>query len=192
MRSIARPYVLVPLLLFTLSIVFCLPKPRPILFALVIGLLANINAHAAILSCVFALLYLLEYWHRKRATPLALRPILIGGGLFAALCLVSVLTAFPAPDAMVVPNATGKVKQGRPLLRRLLPPEQMPASAPPLDPSLQDLAQLRDARWRQAQNLPPLTPLTALAVPPSEGALPCVSSRSMSHSFLSPNRTFSA
>ncbi len=141
---IARPYVLAPLLLFTLAIVYSLPKPRPILFALVAGLLANINAHAGILSCVFALLYLYDLYRRHElALPSLRRHTALAAALFTVLCCLSVIVAYPAPDAMVVPTATGKIKKANPLLRRLLPPEQMPSSAPPLDPSLDEVAQMR-------------------------------------------------
>lgn len=150
---IARPYVLFPLLLFTLCILYCLGKPRPVLFALVAGLLANINAHAGILSCLFTLLYLHElYQRRELEAPQGRRRVALAAGVFVALCAGSVIAAFPAPDAMVVPTATGHVKQANPLLVRLLPPEPMPASAPPLDPSLEEAARIRAAQeWMRTQ-----------------------------------------
>ena len=134
---VARPYVLYPLLVFTLCIVYSLRKPRPILFALIAGILANINAHVAILSCVFAVLYLAErYRHRQNATPKLRRNLLVAACLFVSFCAASVVVAFPAPDAMVVPVATGKVKKANPFLVRLIPPEVMPVSAPALDAPL--------------------------------------------------------
>lgn len=140
---IARPYVLYPLFLFTLCVLYCLQKPRPVLFGVVAGLLVNINAHAGMLSCVFAALYLHDVLRRADAAPQLKRGLLGATGVFVALCAVSVLSAFPAPDAMVVPVATGHVKKASPALVKLLPPERMPDGAPPLDPPLSDAAAAR-------------------------------------------------
>lgn len=156
---IARPYVLFPLLMFLLCIVYSLAKPRPVLFALIAGLLANINAHAAIMSCLFAALYLWELYRKRDSTaPEIKRQVAVAACLFVSLCMLSVAVAFPAPDAMVVPSATGHMRPANPVLLRLLPPETMPASAPPLDPPLDETASSGNVA---------AVPATASSLPPT-------------------------
>ena len=143
---VARPYALYPLFLFTLCTVYCLRKPRPVLFGVVAGMLANINAHAGILACVFAALYLYDVLRRADTGQQIERHLVAATAVFVALCSISVLSAFPAPDAMVVPVATGHVKKASPWRVKLLPPERMPVGAPPLDPPLGDLTSMREGK----------------------------------------------
>src|SRR5260370_13187007 len=67
--AIARPYVLFTGLLFTLCILFNLRQPRPVLFGLVAGLLANIILHSAILPGMFSLLYVSELYRLRQQSP---------------------------------------------------------------------------------------------------------------------------
>ena len=157
--AIARPYVLFPLLLFTLCILYSVREPRPILFAVTAGLLVNINLHAGIITCVFALLYLGELRQNRTSASGELQGrVVIGTAVFLMFCVLSVFTAFPAPDAMVKPAATGKVKRPHSLLSRLIPPEQMPASAPPLDPPLNEVAVSQANLGPRSAASPTLTP----------------------------------
>lgn len=93
---VARSYSLVPLLAFALCALAGARKPRPLLFALVAGLLAN-----TALICFFLALGLsLVYWLRRvRPEPQtgAAKP-LAAAALLAAFCLLAVYTAVPAPD----------------------------------------------------------------------------------------------
>ena len=148
---IARPYVLFPLLLFALCITYSLQKSRPVLFAFLAGLLVNINLHAAVLGCLFAILYFVElYRTHEPIAPHPKRRVAVAVSLFLIFCGLSVLSAFPAPDAMVKPVATGRVKTPNRLLVQLIPLERMPASAPPLDPPLNGVTSLS-----AAQSAPP-------------------------------------
>ena len=141
--AIARPYVLFTGLLFTLCILFILRKPRPLLFGLVAGLLANISLHSAILAGMFSLLYVYELCRLRRQSPgrVAARRVAAGAGLFVLFLLCAGAVAVPAPDATVSfrPNET-VVKPNallpNTLLMRLIPEERLPSSAPPLDAPL--------------------------------------------------------
>jgi hypothetical protein len=136
---IARPYALFPLLLFALCVVYTLKRPRPILFALVAGLMANISLHAAMLAGFFALLYLRElYWPPKNSTAAfrvrpARRTVVLAVSLFLAFAIFSAVVAAPAPDVCTdgyVGDTTGKTY---PWLRNFIPTQRLPVGAPPLD-----------------------------------------------------------
>jgi hypothetical protein len=136
---VARPYALFPLLLFALCVVYTLKQPRPILFALLAGLMANISLHAAMLASFFALLYLRElYWPPRNSTAsFRVRPerrrVVLAVSLFLAFAIFSAVVAAPAPDVCTdgyVGDTTGKTY---PWLRKLIPTQHLPSGAPPLD-----------------------------------------------------------
>jgi len=136
---IARPYALFPFLLFALCILYTLKRPRPILFALVAGLMANISLHAAMLASFFALIYLRElYWPpmnsiaRFRVRP-PRRQAVLAVSLFLGFAIFSAVVAAPAPDVCTdgyVGDTTGRTY---PWLRKLIPTQHLPPGAPPLD-----------------------------------------------------------
>src|ERR1700694_2583137 len=132
---VARPYVLFTGLLFTLCILFNLEKPRPVLFGLVAGLLANISLHAAILAGMFSLLYVYELYRLRQQSPgrVAPRSVAAGAGLFVLFLLCAAAVAFPAADATVSFRPNETVVKPNALLMRLIPEERLPPSAPPLD-----------------------------------------------------------
>jgi hypothetical protein len=136
---IARPYALFPFLLFALCVVYTLKRPKPILFALIAGVMANISLHAAMLASFFALLYLRElYWPPPNSTASfrlkpARRTVLGAVSIFLAFAIFSAVVAAPAPDVCTdgyVGDTTGKTY---PELRRFIPTQQLPKGAPPLD-----------------------------------------------------------
>jgi hypothetical protein len=135
---IARPYVMVPVLIFTLCILFTLDRPRPVLFGLVAGLLANVGLHAEIAAGVFSLLYLQQLYRVRRTWPRGVtwRRVAAGGVVFAGLCLCAAAVAFPAADANTAYALTKTAVRPNALLLRLVPEESLPPSAPPLDPIL--------------------------------------------------------
>jgi len=135
---VARPYVMFPALLFTLCIMFTLRKPRPVLFGLIAGLLANISLHAAIAAGIFALLYLYElYRPRQRSTErVNSRRVAAGAALFVALSLCSAAVAFPAADAATALCAGKTLVKPNAILLKLVPEDRLPTSAPPLDAPL--------------------------------------------------------
>jgi hypothetical protein len=135
---IARPYVLVAPLIFLLCILFNLEHTRPILFALVAGLMANLSFHAAMLAGFFSLLYLHRLYGkqaRPESRPMR-RQITAALSLFTLLALFSAAVAFPAPDVATDAYAGDTSGTTHPFLRKLIPTQSLPAAAPPLDPFL--------------------------------------------------------
>lgn len=94
---VARSYVLVPLLLFGVAAVW---GRNPILIAVLLGLLANVSAHAAAISCGFAFAYGLEQ-HRKAArgesVPKA-ASLWIAAVVLFFMYAIAIWTAFPPRD----------------------------------------------------------------------------------------------
>ena len=134
---IARPYTLFALLLFLLAIVYPLSKPRPILFALIAGLLANLSFHAAIIAGIFALLYLYDLLRRR--SPASKPPagrILAASGLLLIFMFLSAAAAFPAPDVATDGSPGDTSGTSHPFLRELIPPDHLPPGAPPIDAPL--------------------------------------------------------
>lgn len=133
---IARPYVLFPLLMFGLCIAYTMPRPKPILFALIAGLMVNLSLHAAILSGLFSVLYLYRLMSVPRTSPnrVPRRGLAAAMGLFCLLSLFSVAVAFPAPDT-VIASASESASPGKlhAILLKLLPEQHLPPSALPLD-----------------------------------------------------------
>jgi hypothetical protein len=132
---VARPYVMYPALLFTLCIVFTMRKPRPVLFGLIAGLLANISLHAAIVAGIFALLYLYElYQSTQHSTKrVSFRQVAAGFGLFVVLSLCSASVAFPTSDAATAFSSGKSLVKPNAILLKLVPEDRLPLGAPPLD-----------------------------------------------------------
>ena len=100
---VARSYVLFPLLGFLVAHVYRVQKPRPVLMAVLLGLLANVSVHGTIVALAFAALYVLKLRQDRTAsetatpTPQTLRlaaAIFTGSILFVAVCL------WPAADSL--------------------------------------------------------------------------------------------
>jgi hypothetical protein len=136
--AIARPYALFPLLLFLLCILFTAQRPRPILFAVVAGLLANLGLHAAMLAGLFALLYLFQIMRDPSKRSVSPRLALASAAAVFLLFLVcSIAVALPAADVVLAGDSTHTTFSGlASLLARITPPERLPAGAPALDPPL--------------------------------------------------------
>ncbi|WP_263366831.1 hypothetical protein [Edaphobacter bradus] len=93
---VARGYVLVPLLMFALAIVW---RRSPIFLALLLGLLGNIALHVAVLSGGFALVYILELRREGRLQPR--KPLLIAAAVLLALYAFAIYTALPPHDVFL-------------------------------------------------------------------------------------------
>ncbi len=132
---IARPYVLFPALLFALAAVYRSTRPRPLLFAVVAGLLANVGLHAAILAGIFALLYVYDLYRLARRAPGAvqIRTVAAAALLLTLFFALSAAVAAPAPD---VAFAAGSITHAAALPG--IAAERLPAKAPPLDPPFAD------------------------------------------------------
>jgi hypothetical protein len=93
---VARSYALPVLLLPLAASVRCGPRPRPILYAILLGLIANTSAHAFLLAAALAGQFAWDerrtLLDRRRVEPwLAL-------GVFGALACAAAVQAWPSPD----------------------------------------------------------------------------------------------
>jgi hypothetical protein len=96
---IARSYVLVPLLLFTLATLWTKRFQQPVAVAVTLGLLANVALHAAMLSAGFAAIYALEwYWQKNNELLLPARRLSGPALLLCTFYAIAILTARPAKD----------------------------------------------------------------------------------------------
>ena len=146
---IARPYTLFSALTFLLCILYTQRSPRPILFALVAGVLANIGLHAAVLAGVFCLIYL-SHLRRYRQSAAGARDkpavsparVVTAGLLFSAFAVASLAVAVPAADVVIAGNPTRTIAKPASLLAKIAPPERLPQGAPPLDEAL-DLGSIK-------------------------------------------------
>lgn len=92
---VARSYVLIPLLLFSLAIVW--KKQNALIPALLLGLLANVSFHSAAVSFGLAITYYLESI-RAQEKP---RHRTAAAIIFLVLAAIAMLTVLPGPRDMV-------------------------------------------------------------------------------------------
>lgn len=94
---VARNYVLIPLLLFGVAAVW---KRKPIYVGLLLGLLANVASHAAVIAGGFAWAYALEQrrYAIQSEKPANWKRFRLAALVFVVLCAIAVLTAFPTHD----------------------------------------------------------------------------------------------
>jgi hypothetical protein len=134
---IARPYALFPLLTFGLCTAYTLPRPRPVLVALLAGLMVNVSLHSAIFGGLFALLYLAELLPGMKTSPgpAPMRKLMTAMGVFVVLSGLAVAVAAPAPDVAFadITERTSKSKVHM-LLEKMIPEQHLPPNALPLDP----------------------------------------------------------
>jgi hypothetical protein len=100
---VARSYVLVPLLLFGVALVW--RHRNPILLALLLGLLGNLALHVLAISVGFALVYFLEIWLGYRERP-DTRKLFIAASLLIILYGFAIWTVLPLPSDIVIPSQT--------------------------------------------------------------------------------------
>lgn len=91
---VARSYVLVPVFLFAASYLW---KRNPIVIAVLLGLLANLAAHATIIAVSMAVIYVLDRRHRDWPRKTLLQALLV----LVAACALALWTAYPAPDVVI-------------------------------------------------------------------------------------------
>ena len=93
---VARSYVLMPLLLYLIALSW---KKSPLILALLLGLLANVELHATVISGALAVVYVIEivrnrgerksyHWHQ----------LLWSAGILLGFWAFAVWTALPPPD----------------------------------------------------------------------------------------------
>ncbi|MGA3373193.1 MAG: hypothetical protein ABSC48_15675 [Terracidiphilus sp.] len=92
----ARSYVLVPILLYLIALRW---KKSPLVLALLLGLLANVALHAAVISAGLALVYLIEQLQNRGAlNPRRRRQFWWAGLLLLSFWTFALWTAWPPRD----------------------------------------------------------------------------------------------
>jgi hypothetical protein len=87
---VARSYVLVPLLLFLCAYFWPQRFERPLLISLLLGLLANVVLHAAVIAAGLAIVLAVELWLKGKAA----RANIDRKRVFAAAVLLSAFYCF--------------------------------------------------------------------------------------------------
>jgi hypothetical protein len=105
---VARNYVLVPLLLFSIAALW---KRSPTFVALLLGLLANVAGHAAAIAIGFSLLYWIE---QRNAITRAQRWKC--AGIFGAMLTLAIWTIMPPHDVYVATYHSSGSESTPPLL----------------------------------------------------------------------------
>lgn len=121
----ARSYSLVPLFAFALCALFFREKPRPVLFALLAGLMANLSLYSALWAGILALLYAWRLWTQRRRggrVPSLGPAVAVVCGMF----LFALYTAWPAPDLLVRGDGAAVFAHSSPLRDKLIPPTPAP------------------------------------------------------------------
>ena len=127
---VARSYVLFPLLSFLSAHLYRQRPPRPLAFAIVLALLANLSVHGTLLALVFACAYL---WDLKRTGTLRpTRAFVAAAALFAASVLFVAICLWPTVGAL--PRVSPSVNRVIDLLA-IPEPSSAPAAASSQTPS---------------------------------------------------------
>ncbi len=98
---VARSYALDLLLIPLIGACFASRLRRPVLYGVLLGLLANSNAYSFIIACAFAAEFLLARWRAGGWQ----RADFAGGALYLVLAAAAVLQAWPPSDAAFASNA---------------------------------------------------------------------------------------
>jgi hypothetical protein len=102
---VARSYVLVPLLLFLCAYFWPQRFKRPLLISLLLGLLANVVLHAAMISAGLAIVLAVELWLKGKAARarIDLKRFFAAAVLLSAFYGFAIRVALPAKDTIWVP-----------------------------------------------------------------------------------------
>lgn len=131
---VARSYVLVPLLLFLCAYFWPQRFERPLLISLLLGLLANVVLHAAMISAGLAIVLGLELWLKSETerARIDLKRFFAAAVLLSAFYCFAIRVAFPASDIIWVPinvptpNSTVVQEQHRLQSQELLAHQEPP------------------------------------------------------------------
>ncbi len=131
---IARSYVLFPLFVFLLCILYRDERLRVLSFAVVCALLTNLNIHGLLFSGCMVLLYAAKLYRRPRSAYCpSRRSVAAALLLYSVSVLIAVYVVLPPPDVnFAIQGKIEKYKSGG-LLGKLTPPERLPPGAPKLD-----------------------------------------------------------
>jgi hypothetical protein len=122
---VARSYVLVPLMLFTIASWW---KKRPLVVAVLLGLLANCAIHAAVISGGLAIVWLVEQLRAGSAKdPTRRRKLLLCASIILSFYAFALWTAWPPSDLTYITIVRGYTP---PFLLSTLVPLVMPICQP--------------------------------------------------------------
>lgn len=103
---VARSYVLYPLLGFLVAHIYRQTKPRPVLMAILLALLANVSIHGTLVACCFAVLYGWKQFRSGRIAGDATRSYVSATVIFLSSLAVIALIVFPPKDLITVATPT--------------------------------------------------------------------------------------
>lgn len=95
---VARNYVLAPLLMYAIAIYW---KKSPVIIALLLGLLANVALHAAVLSGGLAIVYVFARIRDKNSGKASPARLLLATLILLAFYAFTIWTAFPPHDLSI-------------------------------------------------------------------------------------------
>jgi hypothetical protein len=106
---VARSYVMFPLLCFLIAHVYRLARPRPVVMAVLLGLLANVSVHGTLVAGGMAVAYGWRLWRGRGAGAVEPKRLAWAAAIFAASCVAVVATIYPPKDIYVdVPPTVSK------------------------------------------------------------------------------------
>src|SRR5207302_408034 len=107
---VARSYTLFPLLCFLAAHAYRQAKPRPVLLAIYLALLANLSIHGTMVASLFAAVYAWHHLRRGHTDSVTRRRFLPATIIFAASLALAAITIFPAPhDLTTVTSPAVKI-----------------------------------------------------------------------------------
>lgn len=106
---VARSYVLFPLLGFAAAYAYRAMPRRPVLLAVLLGLLANVSVHGTLLTCTIAAIYGWDLWVERKdpnAISVDTNKLLLAGGILAVSLALVAMSVRPPRDLVTVATPT--------------------------------------------------------------------------------------
>jgi len=103
---VARSYVLFPPLCFLIAHVYRQTRPRPVLMAVLLALLANVSVHGTLVACTLAPIYSWNLFHERRSAALSRRTLTWAAILFLASIVLVAVTIYPPADLHTIASPT--------------------------------------------------------------------------------------
>jgi hypothetical protein len=101
---VARPYVLFPPLIFAVAWMWNSRPRKPLCIAVLLGLMATVALHTAVISFGIAILYAMELWKdykQRRTLTWPIRRLVASSAVLLTFYLGAVVVAAPAPDVWI-------------------------------------------------------------------------------------------
>ena len=98
---VARSYVLFPLLCFLIAHIYRQVRPRPVLMAVLLALLANVSVHGTLVACTLAAVYSWNLYRRGRTAELTSRTLASAAVIFTLSIVFVAITIYPPNDLQI-------------------------------------------------------------------------------------------